>query len=313
MSDGTIYHYCSLDTLINIFKNKTFRLSDVNRLNDKKETKALMSIIKQRIIEKILKVVSGGYLIYGMSNENAVKYIVDIAINQLQLKSNSMLYVGCFSGEDDLLSQWISYGDNGKGVAIGFNIDYFNFISNSYDQFQFNKVRYIDIDIDDLVLENNSTLIFDQIYSAMEKGSLYDILTNPNGSNIFDKWDRDSIFKNFIFDKHVSFKSEDEYRLVFNSQTTKESYFEEFTKNDFKELFPNSIQFKSIGNNIISYVDLLINEFSGDGNILLNKVVLGPNCNANKDDIILLLQSCDFFEVAESIGVVRSKSTYRNF
>ena len=311
MLKDTIYHYCSLDTLINIFKNKTLRLSDVNRLNDKLETKALMGLVKQRIIEKMLKVVQGKYLIYGMPNDSAVKYIVETAINQLQLKNNSMLYVTCFSGEEDLLSQWINYGDNGKGVAIGFNFDYFNFISNQYDELQFNKVHYADKGIDDLVLEKYSTLIFEQIYDAMKDDCLYGILTNPNGRNLLDKLNRESIFEEFIFDKHNSFKAENEYRLVFNPQKTKENYFEEIDKNELKELFSNNIQFKSIGNNIISYLDLHIDEFSKKGDELLNKIILGPNCNASEGDVVLLLKFCGFSEIADSIDIDPSASSYK--
>ena len=36
---SNIYHYCSLDTFAQIIKNKTIRLSDLNKTNDYMEKK----------------------------------------------------------------------------------------------------------------------------------------------------------------------------------------------------------------------------------------------------------------------------------
>lgn len=36
---GIIYHYCSLDTFVQIVKNKTIRLSDLDKTNDFMEKK----------------------------------------------------------------------------------------------------------------------------------------------------------------------------------------------------------------------------------------------------------------------------------
>jgi len=40
-------------------------------------------------------------------------------------------YVCCFCEEDDLLSQWRSYGANGTGVSLGFESTGFTFLTGA--------------------------------------------------------------------------------------------------------------------------------------------------------------------------------------
>lgn len=53
--DKSIYHYCSVDTLIAIIQNKTLRLSDLNKTNDYMEKKwakkLIIDILKEKLSE----------------------------------------------------------------------------------------------------------------------------------------------------------------------------------------------------------------------------------------------------------------------
>ena len=56
---------------------------------------------------------------------------------------NTLNYVTCFSEQKDLLSMWRGYGDNGKGIAIGFSNDWLKQFNNqSTRDFNLLNVRY---------------------------------------------------------------------------------------------------------------------------------------------------------------------------
>ena len=56
--DEVFYHYCSLETLVSILKNKTIRMSDIYKLNDTDETKAILKYMSDSIAGKVIKAFS---------------------------------------------------------------------------------------------------------------------------------------------------------------------------------------------------------------------------------------------------------------
>lgn len=69
---NTVYHYCSLETFLNILKNKTIRLSDINKSNDFLETKSTIEFIKNAAIEMCHKNSIEEYqqIMLGIDNES---------------------------------------------------------------------------------------------------------------------------------------------------------------------------------------------------------------------------------------------------
>lgn len=107
----TIYHYCSVETLKCILKNKTIRLSDLRKSNDPKEVEFLFDEYKKVFREKHGKDI-------GFSFDYFVK-------EQL----HNTFYLGtCFSRECDSIHMWTSYGN--EGVAIGFDVAKINEATN---------------------------------------------------------------------------------------------------------------------------------------------------------------------------------------
>ena len=103
-----VYHYCSLETFMNIAENKTIWLSHSRNTNDK--TECLYAL--QNIVSVLKK--------YNSTEKN------DELINEIIRETESIAdfpYIFCCSKDKDLLSQWSKYGDNGKGIAIGFDIN----------------------------------------------------------------------------------------------------------------------------------------------------------------------------------------------
>lgn len=102
------YHYCRFDVCNKILKEQTLRLCDIYKMNDYKE------IAWQK--ELLLEVLEN-YTI----NESAKEYI--LKTYDLNAKH---IFISSLSKKRDLLSQWRSYGDDGQGIAIGFNLTELN-------------------------------------------------------------------------------------------------------------------------------------------------------------------------------------------
>lgn len=103
-----IYHYTSLTNFLAIIQSQSFFCTNLNYLNDKKEYKFG--------VEQVLKVVDK------LNIENFANYILNDFENDIHKFYNSERYVVCFSKEGDLLSQWRAYANQGKGIAIGFDL-----------------------------------------------------------------------------------------------------------------------------------------------------------------------------------------------
>ena len=102
-----LYHYCSLETFLSIIQFKSLRLSDINTMNDYSE----MHWAYEKFVEAV-NIVREHY-------EDSYFDFLDLSIGHTQL--NTLMLVACFSTDGDVLSQWRAYGDNGLGVAVGFD------------------------------------------------------------------------------------------------------------------------------------------------------------------------------------------------
>lgn len=104
-----LYHYCSIENFYNIIVNKTLWLTDSFSTND---------YMENRWINKKIDELLPNYI----NNENNQQFkdvFVQYNIN------NYIPFISCFSEDGDLLSQWRSYANDGRGFSIGFNTEYF--------------------------------------------------------------------------------------------------------------------------------------------------------------------------------------------
>ena len=104
-----IYHYCNVESFKAIIQNKAIWLSSVYNLNDYKE----IHWIKDKVLKKIKE----------YTNKNSYEKFNSFI--KLFENQQPTVYIASFSQGDDLLSQWRAYANDGFGVAIGFNTDYF--------------------------------------------------------------------------------------------------------------------------------------------------------------------------------------------
>lgn len=104
-----LYHYCSIETFYNIVINKNLWLTDSYSTNDYMENRWILSKIKQ-VLTTII-------------NDDNREYFDKVI--QTYNMNNIIPFISCFSETGDLLSQWRAYTNDGTGLAIGFNTDYF--------------------------------------------------------------------------------------------------------------------------------------------------------------------------------------------
>lgn len=107
----TLYHYTNLHSLKAIVENQSLLCSNSAYLNDKKEYLYGLELFRNVLNNKKEKV------------QGLELKIIDGIQKELDAKKISNHFVTCFSREGDLLSQWRAYADDGKGIAIGFDLN----------------------------------------------------------------------------------------------------------------------------------------------------------------------------------------------
>ena len=125
-----VYHYCGVEAFNEILSSRILRLSNVYLMNDYEE--------HGRLIDR------ANSLILGPNTDDSTGW--HKALSE-PFPWNRTPYVGCFSSERDLLSQWRAYSDHGEGFAIGFNTDYLKlrlkeYHSASQAMLHFDRVEY---------------------------------------------------------------------------------------------------------------------------------------------------------------------------
>lgn len=254
-----VYHYCSLETFMNIAENKTIWLSHSRNTNDK--TECLYAL--QNIVSVLKK--------YNSTEKN------DELINEIIKETESITdfpYIFCCSKDKDLLSQWSKYGDNGKGIAIGFDINCIPHINmlgegNFTNNLIIDEVNYNMKGFDEIIIKSAQTLPL-----LKEKG-------------LSDKIIKESIIDFYkmlsIFIKNKGFKEEKEVRFVLKANYTHILRALNKKPNSKEHKEQPKILFRAKNNNIISYFELKFDEKA------ITEIIIGPKCNVDFNQLTLFL------------------------
>lgn len=108
---GPLYHYTSIDALINIVEHKTLRATNVYYMNDASESDLGLGLIREAASEARQSGTDQeflDFLIWWIDN----RYIFNLGA----------VYVLCFSEACDQLSQWRGYTPHGRGVCLGIDV-----------------------------------------------------------------------------------------------------------------------------------------------------------------------------------------------
>ena len=280
---GSLYHYCTVETLKAIIENKTLRLSDISKSNDSKEIDFLFDEYCKWVINS--KDNQNDSLMYA----NSIKFF-----KKEQLDCTTFLVL-CFSRKEDDLHMWNCYGN--EGVSIEFDED------NLKDYFK----NTIGVGVDEELNEKIVNLKSSPIKMELKDVKYYNSKTIVNyfkdrrlNSNVKDF---SKIINDSPFCKNKFFKCEKEVRLVFvwihNSELP--NYLSFLDRGIIKE----KICFKSISNDKYSHkmvIDIPIQTK------LIKSIRLAPNCKMTIKDIKELL----FINgIEDDIEIQNSSGTYR--
>lgn len=309
-----LYHYCSLETLIAIISNKCLRLSDLSKSNDYMERKWIMNIIEEAL-DKSFK--DEGIIInlreeywYSEGINNHISYLLDLLSYDVTRSS----YITCFSRNGDLLSQWRAYGDDGRGVAIGFNA---KLLYKVYS-------RKNNVYIEDVLYDKEEQI--EEIRIAVDNAVIYmKSLFKSNSDRVIDDFNNYFIeeFDTFCevfcdelailscYMKNPAFKEEDEVRIFYAPIIHDDDPVfiqEQFCKTSrFSNYVLKPINFLARKDQIIGYCDLSFEKLIQRG--IISEIIIGPSSRVNVHDIYFLLTKFGFS--SNDIEIKESQASYR--
>lgn len=261
--NGIIYHYCRMESFFNIIKGKSIWLSDALKTNDFLELKWILEVLNFPNISTDLESFKLEY--------------------EYWVRTFYRPHIACFSTEGDVLSQWRGYANDGKGVAIGFNRNYFESISNPENK----ETKLIDVVYDEV--EQRQKL--GKLMKSIDIEQFHKINSNLEGLSSIVLIQQ--IIEYGLFFKHYSFREEKEIRLIHGfGEVSAES---------------ESIKYRSTEDNLISYMEIPLNienEFPP-----IREIVLGPKNKADERDVKNFYQR--IFGIQREIKITRSMSSYR--
>lgn len=270
--ENIIYHYCDTDAFKAIIQNKTLWLSSVYNLNDYKEIHWIKDKVKKKIEELKTK-------------DNFAKYT---AFEKLYTKQLPNVYIASFSQGGDLLSQWRAYANDGFGLAIGFNANYFK----------------------QNILVNTTEVLYDESLQEEQIQSIIKPLENIPDNIDFQDESFKEICRDIIIginnlsakSKNELFKEEKEVRLVHSPVIIKDKENQEYIfKNNI-----SSMKFRTNCANLIPYFELKFDEEVENIPPIL-EIVRGPKNKFIKEELKLFLSINGLY----GIDIKNSKSSYR--
>lgn len=313
--DNVIYHYCSVDTFNAIISNKSIRLSDLNKTNDYMEKKWISKLIEEALVREFKELDINIQLRedywYDDGIENHISYLNDM-INYFIHKPT---YISCFSKHSDKLSQWRAYGNNGTGLAIGFDYKKLKKVNG------FSKNLFMEI-----VLYKKSKQL-QAIQSVVAKTVAYmvnmfetDKVKVSEDFNVYFEEEFDA-FCEVICDyllplscyiKNPAFAEEEEVRIFYSP-----NLYEDMKKYEIEEIFMQEkdinsfvlqpIRFQARNNQLVGYADLNYNNFISDN--IISEVIIGPSSKVTEQDVFYLLLANGYD--ACSVKISNSEATYR--
>lgn len=281
------YYYCSLNTFLNILKNKEIYLSDPLKMNDNLEIKWYLDKLNEEKVnnEEV------GTTLQRMRIRSGIDFSCEEFAKRLENKGQKSIYISCFSKTPDLLSQWRAYADDGKGVAIGFDLD----MLASADNILVREVIYAH-DIVQEEYESTLEIVADCIPTVLKE------------YEAFDREEKMDIFLHELITelarfKNPAFEEEEEVRIIYCEDMKFEKILDEAGAFDKPFLWKKlEHDFRTVGvDNITEFVKL---KYKSD---CIKDICIGPKCLLSEEDVKNIFQSI----LGTTPTVSYSKSSYR--
>jgi len=286
-----VYHYCSLQTFVDIIMNSTVRLSHITKSNDMEEIKYIMPFVETAILKAVKEYnqfVAKDYKISSCNISDAIEKI----FNEL----STTFYAACFSEVNDLVDQWARYADHAKGVAIGFSTNSFVKLQiSSNSEYIFNNVIY------------DANYVMERLIEMITKSYNERCVLYDDGLNFLIMTDvireyAKTILRHSPLYKNPAFSQEREWRLIYNPfgrLIIIPDRFTYFDKLHESNVYNNSnysvnrsvsrcnVKYRVVdeGRQLTSYIDLNFNEIKTD---LIREIIIGNQSKLTTSDIDLM-------------------------
>lgn len=211
-SNKYLYYYCNMETFYNIIKSQKIWLRDLLYMDDTMElflhhinfAKYVLSEYENDPFEFQFDKFNGRDAII-----NYLKPYNLFAYTGWDLLWNNKFFALSLTNSDNIPFLWEKYGDNYKGVCIGFDINKINAFIEKNENFYLQKIEYI---------EN-----FDETIRGVAKTILNYINENKNNTNYLleNIFIPNMIVKEFSRYKTDLYKKEEETRLVYIKKNNK--------------------------------------------------------------------------------------------
>lgn len=292
----TLYYYCTLETFFKIIDNSKLWLTDISKSNDSLEQKFIVS----ELLKKSKMIIPQFY------KETEFPEVENLFILALQLHLDSFykneriksVWAICLSEKEDDLSQWRGYGDDARGICIGFNYEYLNIINDlntdtSNDFVCLNKIFYG---------EDALKKYTEELSPKYPKNLGYN-----NGLEELKKHLKSLYIKPYY--KMDAFNAESEWRIVYTSKNYDIDYDFEIKNNiKFKESFELSDLIFEVRNGYLqSHLELKI-----DLTKAIDKIIIGSKCKTSIEDIRkYLIHKKVISKEENALDIKNSESSYR--
>lgn len=319
MDKSVIYHYCSPEVFDLIIRNSTIRLSNLDKTNDYMEKEWGSRLIENVLNNELKK--------EGINIDLRKPYFYsDNCLCHMEYLMESFLYqkkkqtlVSCMSLAEDDLGQWRAYGQDGYGLAIGFNYAKMGRIFNVHSPIAIQKVI--------CKKENQEKeLINKAIIPAMYYMKKLFVNHTFRNTDNYDKYFEEEFdtFTEVIeeplarvvsYIKNPAFISENEVRLIYQTNIAncfeEEEQISEACRNKIEiggkgQFVLNSLDYQFRNNNLISYADLSFEKIKRDG--IIKEVIIGPKSNISLEDLQYYLVKNGY---GIDVSIRKSKASYR--
>lgn len=275
---STLYHYCSVENMFNIFNSKALWLSNSSQMNDSKES---------TWIEQYFEVLKNTFA--GKEYEKFVDQTLTI-----YEWNKYKPFIFCLSAKKDSLSQWRAYSSDGKGVCIGLSSKSLKLPRN---------VPSPNVNADNTI----GLLPIEYIINNQKKG-IVEVVSHFK--KIYDEkkekfWELSSTFlglalaKMSLTYKNPSFSEEKEWRIV---HTPAISVYEVESETEKRM---SNLNFRIANEKIMTFYKYKLDDiFNSD---LIKEIVLGPKSNIDLPELEQFLK----FHELDKTKISISESTYR--
>lgn len=283
---GPLYHYCDANALVNIFKTRSLWATGTRYLNDTTELVSLLQNLPKTATKH--EATPAGRVLVELSRVMQT-WGAEIFANAI----GAEIYVACFSEDGDMLSQWRSYADDGRGFAIGFDTRRLRALNAAGpDAGELRRIVYSGPDEQQLIddLFGGLSLRIEPYLDTLDStGWTYD-----SGSQTARTWlgvRLSECLAELSFEsKHASFFEEREWRII----------------------APKSeIQFRASRGQVVPFRLLDVTSVDDDRLMPIERIVVGPKANWEDAERVLMYMADHYGYGHSGIVLAKSLAPYR--